>query len=88
MPLVFSDEALREAGLSERDARIEFACRLFDAGKLTLWGRAKLAGLSRVVIEAELRARPIAWLRPDGPDLADDLAALDRLRTEAASGNP
>jgi predicted HTH domain antitoxin len=79
MPLVIPDEALREAGLSESDALIEFACRLFDAGKLTLWGAAKLAGLSRVALEEELRARRIAWLRPDERDLADDLAAMDRL---------
>ena len=65
--------------MSERDALIEFACRLFDAGKLTLWGAAKLAGLSRIAFEEELRARQIAWVRPDASDLADDLAALDRL---------
>ena len=79
--LVIPDETLREAGLSERDALVEFACRLFDAGRLTLWGAAKLAGLSRVAFEEELRARQIAWLRPDVSDLTDDLAALDRLGT-------
>ena len=80
MPLVIPDEALREAGLSESEALIEFACRLFDTGNLTLCGAAKLAGLSRVSFEDELRARRIAWLRPEERDLADDLAAMDRLR--------
>jgi predicted HTH domain antitoxin len=79
MPLIISDAALREAGLTESDARIEFACRLFDADKLTLWGAAKLAGLSRVAFEEELRIRQIAWLRPKVQDLTDELAALDRL---------
>jgi predicted HTH domain antitoxin len=79
MPLVIPDDALREAGLSERDALIEFACRLFDAGKLRLWGAARLAGLSRVAFEGELLARRIPLSRPDEGDLADDLAALDRL---------
>jgi predicted HTH domain antitoxin len=79
MPLVIPDDALREAGLSENDALIEFACRLFEAGRLSLWGAAKLAGLSRVAFEDELLARRIPWLRPDEGDLADDLAALDRL---------
>ncbi len=79
MPLVIPDDALREAGLSERDALIEFACRLFDAGKLTLWSAARLAGLSRVAFEDELLARGIPWLRPDRCDLADDVAGLERL---------
>jgi predicted HTH domain antitoxin len=79
MPLVIPDEMLREAGLSESEALVEFASRLFDAGKLTLWGAAKLAGLSRVAIEEELRTRQITWLRPEVSDLTEDLAALDRL---------
>jgi predicted HTH domain antitoxin len=79
MPLVIPDDALREAGLSENDALIEFACRLFEAGKLSFWGAARLARLSRVAFEDELLARRIPWLRPDAADLADDLAALDRL---------
>jgi predicted HTH domain antitoxin len=79
MPLIIPDDALQEAGLSESEALTEFACRLFDAGKLTLWAAARLAGLSRVAFEGELQARHIAWLRPDERDLAEDLAALDRL---------
>ncbi len=39
MPLVIPDDALREAGLSEREALIEFACHLFEAGKLHLWAQ-------------------------------------------------
>jgi hypothetical protein len=35
--------------------------------------------LSRVAFEQELRARGIAVYRPGPHDLADDLAALDRL---------
>ena len=30
------DDLLKEAGLDEREALVEFACRLFDAGKLPL----------------------------------------------------
>ena len=36
MPLTISDDLLAKAGLTERDARIEIACRLYDAGKLTM----------------------------------------------------
>jgi predicted HTH domain antitoxin len=60
MPGLISDEALREAGLSEREAAVEFASHLFDAGKLTLWSAAKLAGLSQVEFERELGPRKIA----------------------------
>lgn len=81
MPVVIPDEALRQAGLDEREAVIESACRLFDAGKLALWPAARLAGLSRVEFEGELRARHIAIYRPTPQDLADDLDALDRLGT-------
>ena len=34
MPVVISDETLKQAGLTEREAVVEIACRLFDAGKL------------------------------------------------------
>ena len=55
MPVVIPDEVLQETGLSEREALMEIACRLFDIGKLPLWPAAKLAGLTRSEIEAELR---------------------------------
>lgn len=79
MPVIIPDETLHEAGLSERDAVIEFACRLFDAGKPALWPAARLAGLSRSELEQELRARRIAIYRPTPQDLKDDLDALDEL---------
>ena len=44
-------------------------------------------GLSRVAFEQELRARGIAVYRPGSDDLADDLAALDRLGTCSESSN-
>jgi predicted HTH domain antitoxin len=79
MPIVISDETLREAGLTEREAAVEIACHLFDTGKLALWPAARLAGLSRSDFEAALGLRKIAVYRPTVEDLADDLAALERL---------
>ena len=79
MPLTISDEQLREAGLTAREALMEFACRLFDSGRLTLWGAARLTGLSRVEFESELRRRGIAIYRPTLQDLDDDLRGLDRI---------
>jgi predicted HTH domain antitoxin len=81
MPLVIPDELLNEAGLTESEALVEIACRLFDAGKPTLWSAARFAGLGRTAFEEALRAREIAIYRPTSDDLAEDLTALDRLRT-------
>ncbi len=80
MPVVISDETLREAGLTEREAVVEIACRLFDAGKLRSGPAAKLAGLSRAEFEGELMGRKIPVYRPTERDVADDLATLERLR--------
>ena len=79
MPVVISDETLRDAGLTEREALLEIACRLFGAGKLALRSAAKLAGVNRVAFEQALRERQIPIYRPDEGDLADDIAALDSL---------
>ena len=81
MPLTIPDELLHEAGLSEREALVEFACRLFDTGKLTLWSAARWANLSRTDFEEELRRRQIPIYRPGLGDLADDLDILNRLGT-------
>ena len=81
MPLIISDEQLREAGIDEREARIELACRLFDIGRLALWPAAKLAGCSRrSEFEGELRKRNIPIYRPTIEDLETDMETLRHLR--------
>jgi len=79
MPLTIPDYLLNEAGLSERDARIEIACRLYDANKLTMPAATRWAGLSRVEFEEELLGRKIAISRPTTEDLKQDLDTLRRL---------
>ncbi|MBI4581540.1 MAG: UPF0175 family protein [Planctomycetes bacterium] len=80
MPVVsIPDDILKEAGSSEHEAVVEFACRLFDAGKLTLWSAARFAGLDRNGMEDALLARKIAIYRPQASDLAEDLATLEHL---------
>ncbi len=79
MPVIVSDEQLREAGLTEQEALVELACGLFDRGRLHLWPAAQLAGLSRVEFEHELRKRKIAIYRPTVEDLAQDMAALEQI---------
>lgn len=80
MPVVIPDETLEAAGMTEREAIVEIACRLYDAGKLALWPAAKLAGLSRPEFEQALVHRRIPVYRPTLQDLADDVATLNRLR--------
>lgn len=79
MSLVIPDEVLATAGLSEAEARLEVACRLFDAGKLPLWDAAQWVAMSRVEFEAQLLARGIAIYRPTPEDLRSELEAMDRL---------
>lgn len=79
MPLTISDEVLQSAGLTEAEARVEIACRLFDAEKLALWPAAQLAGMTRVEFEDELRQRKIPIYRPTIEDLQADLTAFERL---------
>lgn len=63
MALTLTDDVLRDLKMDERAARIEIACRLFEAGKLQLWPAAKLAGLSRGEMEDALAERDIAIYR-------------------------
>jgi predicted HTH domain antitoxin len=65
MPLVIPDETLEAAKMTEQEARVEFACALFAAGKMELWPAAQVANLSRAEFEAALMARGIAPYRMD-----------------------
>ena len=76
------DHLLKAAGLSESEALVEFACRLFEAGRLSLWQAAEMAGLSRTGIEAALLDRRIPLYRPTVEDLEQDLRNLDLFEPE------
>lgn len=79
MVIAVPDDVLRRAGLDERQARIEFACWLFDCERLDLWPAAQVAGLSRVEFEAELLNRGLAFCRISEADFAQDMATAERL---------
>lgn len=80
MPLIIDDETLKAAGIDEREARIELACRLFDIERLHLWPAAKLAGLSRVEFEEELFLRKIpVHYRIKPEELEAEVEALRRM---------
>ncbi len=79
MPVVIPDDVLRKANLTEREALIEIACRLYDVGKLHLWAAAQLAGLSRVEFEEALISRGLPVYRYTEEDFQEDLAAIEHL---------
>ncbi len=76
--LEIPDEVLREAGLTEADALLELACRLFETGRISLPSAARLARLDRNTMEDALLARRIPLYKPTVDDFVSDLDALDR----------
>lgn len=80
MTITIPDDILKQAALTEREALIELACRLYDANRLGLSAAAQLARLDRVGLEIELRKRSLPVWHVTAGDLADDAAALMKLR--------
>ena len=76
MPLMISDEQLQQVGLTEDDARLELACRFFDANRLTLHQAANWAGLDRLGMEAALVQRGLPICRYTEEDLQGDLETI------------
>jgi predicted HTH domain antitoxin len=72
------DDILQQAGISETEARIELACRLFDTGRLSLFLASKLAGLSQPEFEDILLEKKIPIYRYTEEDLKNDLENLRR----------
>ncbi len=85
MPATISDEFLQAAGLTEQEARIELACRLFDAQRIGKGLAARFAGLKRLEFEDELVKRGLPVIRYTEAMLDEDLRgleALDRLNEQ------
>jgi predicted HTH domain antitoxin len=87
MPVVISDEVLKEARLTQAEALIEIACRLFDAGKLDSPAAARLAGLSRTEFEAQLIARDLPLVRYSDDMWEQEAAGLRYLESRGAEDN-
>jgi predicted HTH domain antitoxin len=79
MPLTISDELLKDAGLTEREALIEFACRMFDADRLTKPMALRVSGLSRVEFERELINRGLPIIHYTEEMWEQDLEALAKM---------
>jgi len=62
--------------LPEDDARLELACRFFDANRLTLHQAANWAGLDRLGMEAALVQRGLPIYRYTEEDLQGDLETI------------
>jgi predicted HTH domain antitoxin len=80
MPLTIADQLLNEAGFSEPEARVEIACRLYDASRLTMPQATRWAGVSRTEFEAALLERHLPLVRVDEYYLHQEIEGLERLR--------
>lgn len=76
MPLVISDETLSTLKLNEREARIEIACHLFGAGKMTMVQARRFAMMERIEFEEELKTRGIPAYVVTAEGLASDLETM------------
>lgn len=82
MPLLIPDETLKAIGMTESEARIEIACRWFDAGKLPFGRAAAFAGVSELQFEEELERRELPPYRYTEEKFASDLRTLQQLERE------
>ena len=79
MPLIIDDEMLQTAGMTEAEARIEVACRLYDAEKLTFGQAIQWSGLRRTLFESALIDRGLPVYKITLEDLQEDMANLDKV---------
>ena len=79
MPLTIPDELLSDAGITPADARLEFACRLYDGRRLSFGQAIRWSGVTRTDFEAAMLARGLPLYRPTVEDLERDLDTLARL---------
>jgi predicted HTH domain antitoxin len=85
MPLTIPDEWLRDAGITPDDARLEFACRLYDGGRLSFGQAIRWSGLTRTDFEAAMLARGLPLYRPTVEDLQHDLDEARRVSRQAST---
>ena len=73
MSLTIPDALLEHAGLSEAEGKLEIACRLFAAGKLSKSSATHWLGLSRTEFEDELLKRDLPLTIYTAKHLEQDL---------------
>ena len=82
MPLTIPDESLLALRMTEEAARVEIACRLFDAEFLGLNDAARLAGVSRGEMKDALWDRGLAIYHYTAEMLEEDMRGV-KLTEEA-----
>ena len=65
--------------LSEEEAKLEIACRLYDAGRLSLPDATRWAGVSRTAFETALLARGLPVVRVDEAYWQTEMDNMQRL---------
>jgi predicted HTH domain antitoxin len=83
MPLIIDDQFLKEAGLSEQEAKVEIACRLFEAKRLSRFAAGKLSGLDRISFDLELGKRGIDPFGYTVEEFDKDLETLNRMSSKS-----
>ena len=86
MPLTINDDELRALGMDESQARIEIACRLFEAGQMAFEHAAKLAHISEGQMIDEIERRAIPRYRYTSEHLRQDLEAIEKMRALERAG--
>ena len=79
MAITIPEEAVRRAGFSEEDFKIELAILLFEKYLLTFGQASELAGLSQYSFQQELGKRGL-FIHYDEDDLKEDLETLESFR--------
>ena len=76
MPLTIPDDLLEATGLSEDEARIEIACRLFAAEVIAKGDATRWTGMSRPEFKNALIDRGLPWIIYTEEALEQDLRTL------------
>lgn len=79
MTFEIPEDIQRISGLTEREAVVELACRLFAAGRMDLPAATRWTGLDRTAFESELISRGVAPFKPTVDDLRTDMETLSHL---------
>jgi predicted HTH domain antitoxin len=79
MPVTITDDMLSAAGMSEEEAKLEIACRLYDAGRLTMPAATRWAGVDRTTFETALLQRGLPLIRIDEKYWEQEREGLKRL---------
>ncbi len=79
MPLIVSDEFLQAAGKSEREVRLDLACRWFDEGLLSHGQAVRLAGVNEAELDDRLGSLGIPRFRYTDEMLQHDVETLKKL---------